>query len=142
VADYTYSVSIVIRHPSITADEISKDLGLQPTKSINVGSKKYSPNGEVYLGISEDTYWRCNLHSDQRARAEEMYLEDFLVNQNAKLEKSKSFLNKLVESGGYIEYFIGVFGGEYAIMATLSPSLLKQTAELNIAIGFDIYANG
>jgi len=141
VSDYTYSVSIVIRHPTADPEEISCELGLLPTKSLKVGSKKYSPNGKVYLGVSEQTYWRCNLHSEHRARAEDGFLEDYLASLNSKLAKSKPFFKLLVDSGGYIEYFIGVFGGEYAIMATLSPSLLKQTAELNIAIGFDIYAN-
>ena len=65
-------------------------------------------------------------------------LEDYLESLNRKLTRHKDYIAELVTSGGHIEYFVGWFG-KSNVMATLSPRLMAETANLGIAIGLDIY---
>ena len=111
---------------------------MEPDHSRKVGEQRSTPKGTALEGTNRETFWRITPHGDQRIRSDDSSLEDHLESLNQKFAEHKSYLAKLTTSGGYVEYFIGWFGGSN-LMATLSPKFMAETASLGIAIGFDIY---
>ena len=139
MADYRYCVSLRVSHPTIDPKEVTQALGIEPFRSWRVGEPRVSPKGNPLEGVSNESFWACHLHEEKRLYSKDQYLEDFLANLNQRLKPHAKYFEYLVKSGGYIEYFVGWFDGDN-VGATLEPSLLKSTADLNIAIGLDIYA--
>jgi len=138
--DYKFCVSLSITHPSYNAEEISKALGLSPTMARNVGEPRVSKNGSLLGGTNKETFWKVNLHSENKIHSDQELMESFISRENKKLEVHKQYFGELIESGGYIEYFIGWFSeGSINMNVTLEPKLLKETADLNITIGLAAY---
>jgi hypothetical protein len=140
MSDYTFCVSLSITHPSITPDEITAALNITPSDSFKLGDQRIGPKGKVLPGKNKRNFWRVTPHSDRRLSAKDILLEDYLLSLNNEYVNHKEYFSKLVATGGYIEYFIGWFNGEYNLMATLPPELLRATGELHIAIGIDAYS--
>ncbi len=105
-----------------------------------VGENRTTPKGQVLDSINKESFWWVALHEDKYLFSKDIYLEDFLASQNQRLLNSAPYFGKLVSEGGYVEYFVGWFANGQ-LGATFEPSLLKSTAELNISIGLDIYAD-
>lgn len=141
MSELEYCVTLCISHPSIEPDEITQSLGIQPYKTRKVGEPFVSSAGKISDKKSKDTYWRAALHEDEHLYSNNISLEDFLINQNMELKKYTKYFEGLVKSGGYVEYFVGLFSDDgLNASITLNPDLLKKTGELNISIGLDIYA--
>ena len=138
--DYQFCVSLSITHPTVNPNEITGILDIKPSKIQTVGEPRISYKGESLEGLNKESFWRADLHQEKRLHSNDIYLEDFLAKQNEKIKIHKEYLNSLVESGGYIEYFIGWFSeGTINMSATFTPDLLQSTADLNISIGLDVY---
>lgn len=138
--DYTFCVSLSITHPSITPAEITEELKIKPSSFQVKGDQRITPKGKTVETKYEENMWRHDPDEGRRLSASDTYLEDYLLSLNNKFAEHKSYFSQLVATGGYIEYFIGWFEGDYNLMATLSPELLISTGQLNIAIGIDAYS--
>jgi hypothetical protein len=141
MTDYTYCVSLSITHPTITPDEITKAINIEPSCTAKFGEQRKSAQGKALDGKNRENYWRFTPHTENRLSGDDIQLEDYLDLLNKQFAPHQEYFNSLVKSGGYIEYFIGWFEGDHNLITTFSPSLLKSTAELSIAIGIDAYAN-
>lgn len=136
---YRYCISLRISHPSIDPEEISSFLGLDPILKWKVGDKRVSPTGRTLSGLRSESFWVYEPHGDSKISSNTQYIEDYLIILTTQLSQHKAFLTYIAESGGSIEYFIGIFS-EYSIGSTFSAKLLKQISDLNIDLSFDIYA--
>ena len=140
--DYNFCVSLSVTHPTIDPAEISEKLGLSPAVERKVGDPRISRKGKLLGGDNKESFWRVNLHEEERLNSNEIYLEDFLSKKNEGLIIYKDYFKSLVDTGGYIEYFIGWFSvGSINMNITLEPKLLASTAELYISIGVAAYPN-
>ena len=139
MSDYRFCVSLHVSHPTLDLEELTQILGLKPSKVWKLGEPRVTPKGTPLEGVYKYNLWSAPLHEQKRILSTEIYLEDYLEKLNQQFSPHKKRLGEIVNSGGYIEYFIGWFS-EGNIGATLNPALLKSTAELNISIGLDIYA--
>ena len=140
--DYKYSVSLSISHPSIDPDSISRKFGITPIREHRLGGVRKTHTGEILEGNYESSFWRARLHESERLASTDILLEDFLAEQNARFAPHKEYFRQLVESGGYVEYFIGWFEeGTGNISASFSSELLSKTSALKIAIGLDVYSS-
>lgn len=139
MADYRLCVSLRVSHPTIDPDEVTEVLGTEPFRKWKVGEPRTSPKGTPLEGVTKESFWACHLHDEKRLNSKDQYLEDYLAKLNKRLYPHAKYFESLVNSGGYIEYFIGWFDGDN-VGATFEPTLLKSTADLSIAIGLDIYA--
>ena len=140
MSDYTYCVSLSITHPSVTPDEITAALKIEPSSCHIKGEQRLTPKGKPLEGENQENFWRFTPHEGDRLSASDIYLEDYLISLNNEYAVHRDYFSKLVTTGGYIEYFIGWFEGDHNLMATLSPELLRSTGELSIAIGIDAYS--
>ena len=139
MSDYRFCVSLHVSHPTLDLGELTQILGLKPSRVWKSGEPRVTPKGTPLEGVYKYNSWSAPLHEQKRIFSTDIYLEDYLEKLNQQLTPHKIKFGEIVNSGGYIEYFVGWFS-EGNIGATLNPKLLKSTAELNISIRLDIYA--
>ncbi len=138
MSDYRYSVSLRVTHPTIDPDKITESLGIEPFRKWKVGGNRATPIGRPLEGKNKESYWAANMHTEKKLLSTDMYMEDYLVCLNNKLEKHKDYFLELITSGGCVEYFIGWFSADN-VGLTLSTELMGQTSELGIEIGLCAY---
>ena len=138
---YKYSVSLRIRHPERDPSGFTNELGLEPHTAQRAGDARKTPAGEPLSGSYRESYWCCRATNPDPADSDEVSLEECILNLNSELSEHRGYFQELTESGGYIEYFVGIFGS-LQIGLELSRDLLEETAELGIGLGLDIYGNG
>jgi len=136
--EYEFSVSLRVMHPKIDPEEITRALGVNPSRKWKIGVPRNTPKGTILPGINKETYWSARLHGGARLHSVDISLEDFIAETNHRLRSYEEYFGELSNGGGHIEYFIGWYGLSN-IGATFKPSVLKRTAELNIAIALDVY---
>ena len=136
---YRYRVSFRIKHPNIDPSEITYRLGIEPSSSWKVGDPIVGKNGEIREGTRKQSFWRYQPHKEQRLLSSEQYLEDYLEKITESLTVHKEYFSEIVNSGGNINYFIGLLS-EHNISNDFPAPLLKQLGELNIDLQLDIYA--
>jgi hypothetical protein len=140
MTDYRFCISLRITHPSIDPAEISNALGFEAFRSWKVGQNRTAPNGKPLEGKSKESFWAGKLHEQKRLYSNETCIEDYISLQNKKLMSHSLYFKNLVDTGGYVEYFVGWFSADN-VGLTLEPKLMKETASLNIAIGLDVYVS-
>ena len=90
-----YGVRLIIRHPAIDPEIITRTLQIEPTRSAMVGTVMKSPKGEPLRGNHRDSVWSYSLH----VKKNRFFFRE-VVELIAKLEPHKAFLVDLIESGG------------------------------------------
>lgn len=128
-----YKVALRVTHPSMDPDDISKRLGLNPSRKWKAGSRRTTPAGRQLTGINKETY--CVFDLDEKSGDD---LESTLCTLTKQFRSFESFLKKIRATGGSIEYFIGLFVKRNTGVA-LDGSLMAQLANLGIDLSFDIY---
>ena len=136
---YRYCVTFRISHPKIEPSEISSQLGIEASSSWEAGDPIIGKKGETREGKGKESYWRCQPHKEHRLLSSDQYLEDYLEMFTKKLIIHKEYFSEIINSGGKINYFIGLFS-ENSIGNDFPATLLKQLGELNIDLQLDIYA--
>lgn len=136
---YTFCASLCITHPSIDPETISIKLGQIPTTSRRAGQQRVTPTGRRLNYKNKETYWSLRLHEEKVLTSKNIELEASLQEWIDRLQPQEAFFLELINSGGYIELFIGWFAEGNNFGASLPPTLLRQATKLNIAIGLDIY---
>jgi hypothetical protein len=135
---YRYAVSLRISHPNFAPEYISGKIRIQPSHSWMAGTRRSTPKGEPLKGVNEETYWTSDLHKGKTLQSAKIPLEDFLVQQVRLLQKRKSFLKQIRETGGRTEFFVGLFPTKN-MGAELPSSLLARMADLGIDLSLDVY---
>ena len=80
------------------------------------------------------------LTSRKKVGSKPIFIEDFLSKQNKRFKSHEKYFLTLIESGGYIEYFIGWFGtGNINMSISLTPELLHSIASLHFSVGLCAY---
>lgn len=119
--------------------DITAQLETEPDRAHQVGDDRATPKGKKLPGTYRETLWGLTLHDERSLKSADVSLEHFLEKCNERFSPKQSYFQSVIAQGGYIEYFVGWFGG-FNIGATLEPRLLRSTADLGISIGLDIYA--
>ncbi len=121
---YTYTVSLRIWHPRLTAAEISSALSLTP-RVARAALQERAPQGL--------TFWTAVLEHDPAVD-----LAPFLETVTSRLQKHASFFETLQASNGRAELFVGWFlngnTGE-----VLPHALLRAMAALGLDLALDLY---
>lgn len=127
-----YRMSLRITHPSIVSEHVSKELGLAPKFSYTSGDQKLTPKGGELPGIRKDSFWTYEL-----AATDEPF-EHAVEKFTSALKEKKSFLEKITETGGRVEYFVGWFTTGNSGFS-LEPHLLSQLAAIGVNLTINVY---
>ena len=135
---YKYAVSLRVRHPKINPENIAKTLGIPPTTSWMVGKPRVDVKGNTSSGINQETYWAADLTKGKSADSRDITLEEYLAKQISRLKKSEKFLKRLRDTGGRIEFFVGLYCDKNT--GTDFPStLLAEMGKLGVDLSLDVF---
>lgn len=129
----SFEVSLSITHPDIDPAEISNAVGLTPKRATRAGAPRTTPKGDALAGAYKFSHW---LHLFDVKGASELGV--VLENMAERLQCHETFFHRVVDDGGTIELFCGVFAaGNWD--EVLSHSLMGRLAELRIDLRLDVY---
>ena len=124
---HTFDVSLRLWHPTMTASEISRNLGIEPTTQRDADSI-------TNLGYTKDmTYWTRRVVESGTGN-----LPHSLVRITEELKRRGPFLTEMAATGGRIELYIGLFL-DGNVGELFPASLLGVLGELHIDLAIDIY---
>src|ERR1700690_2302356 len=132
---YRYKLSLRITHPDLEPQAISSTLGLVPEFSNKAGDLRKTPKGVALDGKYPNSYW-CHEFTKQDGTS----LSEYLLDTAKALDQHKSFFTHIADTGGKIEFFVGMFMDGPNIGETIACDILEQLNSLHIALSLDIYA--
>jgi hypothetical protein len=115
-------------------DDFSKELQLQPKYQWKAGDKRRTPKGKSLPGTYDLSYWCYNINSSSGiplGTCLKKFVDDIAAH--------KDFLKRISDTGGRLEFFVGLFSQEKALGEILGWQLLQAMAGLNIDLALDIY---
>ena len=135
---YEYTIAVRVKHPSIDPTVVTDALRIEPQHSWKAGVSRRTPTGELLEGTYRESYWTGQVLETERLSSDEMPLEDALNRSAARLQRAEEFLSKLIDDGGSIELFVGIFGaGTFGV--ELPAALLARLGGLGVAVSLDVY---
>ena len=130
---YRFSAALRIWHPSADPDEIERRLALKATHKTRAGVGRSTPQGDPLEGEYSTTYCCFDLECNESEG-----LTSVLQRTNEHLRAHGKFLIELSDSGGRLEYFVGLFFERNA-GENLNWSLLADMAALRLSLDIDFY---
>jgi hypothetical protein len=129
----SFAVSLSICHPDIDPAEVTKAIGLVPTKVSRCGEPRKTPKGERLEGTYPFSFWS---HSFDVSGAVE--LGQILEELTVRFRGYEQFFQRMVRENGSVELFCGVFvDGNWD--EVLSHRLMRLLADLHIDLRLDVY---
>ena len=129
----SFSVSLHISHPDIDPVEISRAVNLTPKRMTRAGAPRTTPKGDPLEGTHKLSYWTYKFDV---GKASELGI--VLERLIAQLQAHELFFHRVVEEGGAVELFCGVFAdGNWD--EVISHSLMSRLAALKIDLRLDVY---
>lgn len=138
---FTFDISFRIRHPSDGLDRIYDNMqkvgGLLPGRIWKVGEPRKTVDGKNLEGTYHESY--CFLKLYQKPQTSEIETPSEAIQSILESIGALNFqLKELVDTGGHLEFFIGIYSNENSSVILL-PDLMRQLGSHNIALAFDIY---
>ena len=128
-----YSIRVLIIHPTLTPDEISDALNLNPDTNQCVGQPRETPRGKPIGGVWPDTRW-----SVSEVRNGDRLFFTRLDKLLDRFSPYRDFLRRVAESGGRTNFIIGLCGEEN-IGDTLSEQTVVKLADLKGSLGVEVF---
>jgi hypothetical protein len=138
MAEYSYSISLRIRHPTRDFAELGTTLSLAATRFWKADQPRMSPRGRPLDGVNRQSFWYSVLLQDNSSIRP---LSDALDEVIEKLQPHKALLQALSADGCGLELFVGWFFPEGNSGDVIGHRLLERLADLRIDLSFDIYAD-
>jgi hypothetical protein len=130
-----FSLFLMVKHPQADLSGLPRELALPASRMWKAGEARITPAGIPLSGFYRNSY--CGLeirHAPDNSLSEA--IEDFLVH----LRPHRATIDGLCRTGGRFDlvvywYSPGNTGEAFA------PSLLRALADMNIALGLDVYGD-
>ena len=143
MSSYTYKISLRIRHPASSLEHEYKTLGAIPGIKMgnlqDIGAPRKDPKGNLLVGEYTKALFGISC-TEQWQNSNVVPLEDALNDFIDKLSSSRDMLLKITETGGELDFFIGIKVGTNSGLS-FGTNLLKRLADLNIEVGLDLYSS-
>ena len=128
-------LSVRFSHKKISSDEIIQNINIIPDVKRNVGEEWKPKNNQTEGRINEITYVAKTI-----IKTNNTDIENAIKNANELLMKNINYINKFINSGGEIYYYITIVSTKKYVFE-LSPEIIKECAILGIKIGVELYAD-
>lgn len=131
--DFEYTASLFIAHPQLNPDDVSHALKMSPRRSHRAGEARRTPVGRPLAGVYPTGCWSVELETRDGEDVAE-----FLMRIVRKFESAKTFLRGIVDDGGDVECFVGLFATQ--LCDQIFPAkLLYDLGQLGIDLRLDYY---
>lgn len=131
--ELSFSIRLLIKHPSCDPSEITRELGLTPHLAHKVGDARQTPQGTSLSGTYRETAWSHAFRVTDERRffrgADALMLG---------LEERASFLQHLSETGGTVCLIFDLFG-EHNVGVVLKWQSLARLAALRVDLGVEVF---
>ena len=134
LGEYTYRLSLCIRHADADLSAIPEKLGLPPDSIWKKGDLSIAPNGRVIGGVRPSS--ACSI---QFGKDYENGLPGGLKAALAILKPHQEFICGLAATGVELSFFIGWFS-DFNSRDVLDWATLRDLADLHISLDLDFYA--
>ncbi|MDR3458390.1 MAG: DUF4279 domain-containing protein [Verrucomicrobiae bacterium] len=131
---YDYQISLRIVHPAMDPQVFTETLGLQPRIVQKFGDRRSTPTGTLLEGHYQRSYW-----SSSFIPPDDSDLPSFLAKTVENLRPHRAFFCHIRDTGGSVEFFVGLFTDGVNIGATLPYALLSDLGDMGIDLSLDIY---
>jgi len=131
--DLRYRIRLVIHHPDIDPDRITKTLRLPPDSFAIKGSVRKTPKGNILPGLHRTSSWS---HVFRIERHRHFFSE--VVKMIDRLEPHKALLNEIADNGGFIN-LIADLPGDVNIGSEFPWRDMARLADLHIDLGVEVY---
>ncbi len=105
----------------------------------DIGAPGKDPKGNLLVGKYTKSLFGVSF-TEQWQNSNVVPLEDALNDFIDKLSSSRDMLLKITETGGELDFFIGIKVGTNSGLS-FGTNLLKRLADLNIEVGLDLYSS-
>ncbi len=130
-----YSIRVLIIHPTLTSDEISRELNLQPRSIKSVGQPRLGRTGQSLGGVWPDTRWSVSeVRNGDRSFFKRL---DKLLDR---FSEHRAFLRRIAETGGRTNFIIDL-PGQANIGDTLTERTVAKLADLKGSLGVEVFPN-
>jgi hypothetical protein len=126
-------LTLRIWHPSSPSQNISDALDLIPEQSFSVGDNRVTRGGRKLAGIYQNTLWIYEI-----LLPDNYTLSGLISHANAILGSRKGEVRSIIDSGGKVEYFSGIFTNSN-IVEVFDHELLRECSELGVEISISIF---
>lgn len=138
------SISLRVRHPSLDPDVITGTLGITPEHFWGCGEPRRSASGAKLGGTHRETYWSATLPEplgQQLPGQSRWHLEPaaLLARHVLQLKRHRTFFDQIRSEGGDASLMIEL-APEAESAFRLDASIMRQLAELGLALEFEILA--
>lgn len=136
--NYTYVIDLRIHHPSVDPADISRTLGLDPSRSCRVGKPRSTPKGTPLRGIYSETYWSGGIDGGIWIDSSDQAVVDAIVRMIGFLESHATFVQSLAVDGRVTLMISTQSHHMYGL--ELPPDILARMAALGLSFAHEIYA--
>jgi hypothetical protein len=139
VNPYRYRVSLRLHHPTRDLSDATAALELTPRRQWAHGSPRSAINGAPLPGTNDGSYWYSELVPGEARDSRTEDVEDALARfHDLHLAPHRAYLESIRSDGGWIEFYIGLFGSEnFGIVFT--SELLALMAPFGVRLSLDVY---
>ena len=128
-----YNVRLLIRHPSINPDIITRTLQLTPHLSAMAGTARKGPKGHNLPGLYRHSVWSHSFRIEHNR-----YFFRDVVKLIGRLEPHRAFLADLSEGGGTLSMIIDL-PGDTNIGDVLPWREVGRLGALRIDLGVEVF---
>lgn len=127
------NISLRAWHPTMSANEITKTMGLPVEVSHCMGDKRVAPSGRVLEGEYDRTYVSMAM-----VRKKFVELDEEIERCHGSISEHGNFIRSLVDTGGKVEFYVSAFlsglcGFEF------DCALLSRIAATGIGLSVELY---
>jgi hypothetical protein len=124
---YKLQTSLRIWHPTLTPEEITDTIDLEPWSFVAAGSS--APDG----GRRSQTYWTAHVGTDTATS-----LEEAMESIAGVVADNRAFLRDVRSTGGRSEVFVGIFlNGDMGDV--LAPGVLRALGDAEVGLALSAY---
>ena len=133
--DFGFIISLQIRHPKLSTEELSKSLRLRPGRAWVAGEPRTTPRNRSLPGTYKNSYCFYRLAKGTGRDA----LTKKLNAVNLRLRRHAGLLGRWRRTGGTLLYDVTIHGRN-AMGVVFDAQLLSDVAKLGISLGVEALA--
>lgn len=138
---FEYHISFRITHPTLDLADAAKEIltipGIELGRMWKVGEKRTTPRGDLLEGVNRNSYCYFQFGDERKNALIHEDLEEAMEGFLDKLYPHKSLLHEIVETGGGLDFYIGMDVDQW-IGLEFHDELIAKLAELKVSFGLDI----
>jgi hypothetical protein len=130
-----FNIVLLIRHPEIDPEQISRELSLKPYSAFKNGTVRTLPNGNLLPGLATHSSWN-HIHRYSGDHG----LVEAVESVVKLLEEHKAFILRLGLQGGLCQVYLQL-PGDVNVGGALPWQLLDRMSSVRVELGVEVFPN-